>query len=572
MLYENLPGINVTLKDGGLVVPDQGGSESMLIVAPSLMVDAPEEPVLVRTSSELTQYGFGDFYVNGEVNPIAAEWKAAVDAGCKVIYLVALKEITAARASELETNAINAAVAAGSTLVQAQAKYQSVLTGTTETAKTRRKFVYYYDLLMGTLMDFAVEHVVVKGVTVEDQVDSLAPEFFPEVENIEDFPFIGGLVISAYELDSKAISYPLNVTSTSQTLSLKVNGTVQTVTVPAKNYDGVTNTITTLAADLQTALRGATTPINATVRADSGKIVFFFDNTVEVQAATNITGLGLTGTAQWVKTPLGLITKGSFAQTLADYCATKTLMQNDVVGYIGTKSPVDTKVSTIRTHVANLSKIDTEISPFLQVVGSETAVVMPVSNATYFTNAATHYAALVTTLRKESAPTNKVAKGVPALRFDFSLRQLSQLTGNKIVTLRIKNGTQIVVTDGITTAPTISIAGKDRESDYARLSTLRITQLAVQVVREAVDPFVGQPNEMPQYNALNTAIKSALEKIREAGAIQGYRFKVLNASARLDQAIVQLEIVPAFEMRRVEVEVTLAPPSFLTAISQVTQN
>ena len=99
MLYENLPGINVTLKDGGLIVPERGGSESILIIAPSLAKDAPEEPVLIRSSTELVQAGFGDFYVAGEVNPIVAEWKVATDAGARMVYLVALKEISLERAS-----------------------------------------------------------------------------------------------------------------------------------------------------------------------------------------------------------------------------------------------------------------------------------------------------------------------------------------------------------------------------------------------------------------------------------------------------------------------------------------
>jgi hypothetical protein len=137
------------------------------------------------------------------------------------------------------------------------------------------------------------------------------------------------------------------------------------------------------------------------------------------------------------------------------------------------------------------------------------------------------------------------------------------LTGKKLVTFRLKDATQLVVTDGVTTAPSIAIAGKVRESDFARLSTLRITQLAITVVREAVEPFIGEANEMPQYNALNTAIKSALEKIREAGAIQGYKFSIANLGSRLDEATVVLEIVPAFELRRVEVQVNLSPSDYM---------
>lgn len=567
MLYENLPGINVTLKDGGLIIPERGGSESMLIIAPSLVKDAPEEPVLVRTSNELVQYGFGDFYVGGEVNPIAAEWKAATDGGAKVVYLVALKEIDSVRAAELEANAIADFQANGGTLVEAQAKFNNVLVGSTDAARMRRKFIYFYDLLMSDLLDFTVDHVVVKGVTLEDEASELDAAFFPEVANVDEFPHIGGMVTSSHVFESDTINYPVAITTgTSDKLVVNVGGADVTLTIPAKTYNGSTLTITDLANDIQTVIDASPSGLQAKVRAENGKLVFYFAEVANVAAGTTATDLQLAGkTSALVKTSFGLISRGSFAQTVADYCAMKTLMKSAAIGYIGVKSPVDTKVSTIRKYVDELMKLNTEISPYLQVVGSEVGVIMPVTNAVHYLNGATHYAALLSTLKKESAPTNKQVKGVKAIRFDYSLRQLSRLTGKKIVTFRLKDSTQLVVTDGITTAPSITIGGRVRESDFTRLSTLRITQLAITVVREAVEPFIGEANEMPQYNALNTAIKSALEKIREAGAIQGYKFNIANLSSRLDEATVVLEIIPAFELRRVEVQVNLAPSDDMLA-------
>lgn len=514
MLYENLPGINVTLKDGGLIIPERGGSESILIIAPSLAKDAPEEPVLIRSSSELVQAGFGDFYVAGEVNPIAAEWKAATDGGARMVYLVALKEISTERATELEQLAIDAYVAAGNTSQEAEAKFKNVLVGTTEAVRIRRKFIYFYDLLMSDLLDFTVDHVVLKGVTLEDEATNLVGEFFPEVPNAEDFPYISGMVTSSYVMESNSIVYPVEITTgTNDKLVVKVDGKDVTFTLPAKTYNGSTLTISDLVKDIKSVIDADPTGIKANVREDSGKIVLYFDAPASVQAGTTATGLQLSNkVAKWQKTSFGVIHRGSFAQTVADYCSMKTLMKSAAIGYIGVKSPVDTKVSTIRKYVDELAKLDTEISPYLQVVGSEVGVIMPTTNSMHYVNGATHYAALLSTLRKESAPTNKPIKGVKAIRFDYSLRQLSKLTSKKIVTFRLKDSTQLVVTDGITTAPSIFMAGKVRESDFARLSTLRITQLAIQVVREAVEPFIGEANEMPQYNAMNTAIKSALEK------------------------------------------------------------
>lgn len=562
--YDNLPGINVTVKDGGLIIPDAGGSESMLIVAPSLMKDAPIDPVLIRSSNELMTYGFGDFYVGGEVNPIAAEWKVAIDAGCKVVYLAALKEISMERAAELEEAAAATLVNRGLTKLAAQGKAEGVLTGHTEKAKKNRLFVGFHELLMGTLLDFSVDHIVVKGVTLQDEVEDMQPAFFPDVDEIENFPHIGGFIVSSYTLSSDVLSYPIEITAdTNDKIVLETaEGEVELALTEA-TYDGRNLALADLAADIERALAESETPITAKVRENNGVITIYAKEQLTVKEDATTAELGFEGSAVWEKTPFGTIVRGSFAQAIADYCLQKTLMEKSVVGYIGVDSPNDTKASTIRKHVADLMAMDTEISPYLQVVASETGIILPVSNQVYYTNGATHYAALVSILPPESAPTNKVVPGVKAARFDYSLRQLSQLTSKKIVTFRVKNGNQLVVTDGVTTAPYIQIANIVRESDYARLSTLRITQLAITVVRDACEPFIGEANQIPQYTSLNTAIRSALETIREAGAIMGYSFSVQAASNRLDKAIVALEIIPAFELRRVDVEVNLAPPNDL---------
>ena len=559
MYYDNLPGINVTLKDGGLIIPENGGSETMLIVAPSLSKDAPEEPVLVRNSSELVEYGFGDFYVQGEANPIAIEWKAAVDGGCKIVYLAALKEIDEETAEELELNAIETFVENGGEQDEAEAKYTGVLTGDNEMCRMRRKYLYFYDLMMNTLLDFSVDHVVLKGATIEDQVTDLDPAFFPEAANLEEYPNIGGIIVSSHIIQSGLVTYPIVIEDgVNDVLAVEIGGESVEFKIPAKEYNGRNHTLSDLVADIQKVIDEHSSNVNVVVREESSRIALYFEEEAKIAESTTAAELNLKGKSVWKKTGLGLIQRGSFGQVIADYCSTKTLLKDACVGYIGVKSPVDTKVSAIRKYVDELMQADTEMSPYLQVVGSEVGVTMPVTNSIQYINGATHYAALVSTLNKESAPTNKQIKGVKSIRFDYSLRQLSRLTSKKIVTFRLKDS-NLIITDGVTTAPSLNIEGRLRDSDYSRLSTLRITQLAIQTVREAVDPFIGEANQMPQYNALNTAIKSALEKIREAGAIKGYKFSIANVSARLDQATVILEIVPAYELRRIEVQVSLVP-------------
>jgi hypothetical protein len=340
-----------------------------------------------------------------------------------------------------------------------------------------------------------------------------------------------------------------------------VNGTDLTFTLPAKVYNGSGLTIKDLANDLQTVITAHASKPVLKVRVDANHIVIASKETISVATGHTAAGLLLSGAGKLTKESGGLINKGSFAQTVADFCASKTIRRQAMLGYIGIRPPADAKVSTVRAFVNGIDALDTEISPYLQIVGHETSVVLPGTNAIVFTNGATHYAALVSQLSPQSAPTNKVLKGVRGIPYEFSLAQLSKFTTKKIVTFRLRDnpllGRQLVVTDGITSAPFLNYGGQTQDSDYARLSTLRITQLAIQAVREATDPFIGEPNDMPQYNALNTAVKSALEKLRESGVIRGYTFSIQAVSSRLDQANVVLQIIPAFELRRIEVEVSL---------------
>lgn len=132
MANEFLPGVDISVQDGGLLIPENGSTESLLVIAPSEVAGATDEPKLVRNVAELLTNGFGDFYVNGRVNQIAAEWKAAQDAGNRRTYLSALK---------------------GSTQKQI--------------------FLNLQNLLFDVLADFSVDHIALKGVYSDVDVDGI---------------------------------------------------------------------------------------------------------------------------------------------------------------------------------------------------------------------------------------------------------------------------------------------------------------------------------------------------------------------------------------------------------------
>lgn len=169
----------------------------------------------------------------------------------------------------------------------------------------------------------------------------------------------------------------------------------------------------------------------------------------------------------------------------------------------------------------------------------------------YLTVLPATYAGMISRLPANSAPTNKV---VGSVRLPFRLRAetLDRLTGVRLVTLRDKPK-GIVISD----APTAALS----DSDYTRLTTFRIVNDAVQAVRTSADPFIGEAISSDKQNAMETAINGALDKLVKAGWLTRKRFTVQRtpASAVLGECTIELELVPAFELRRIFVVVSLLP-------------
>jgi hypothetical protein len=512
--FNNLPGINVNIADGGLILPEDASTESLLIIAPSTEVNAPKEPVLVRESNDLTTYGFGGFTdVRGNVNPIAAAWKAAFEGGNRQTYLMALE---------------------GST--------------------TTEKFANLQDALFGILADFAVDNVVAVGVYADEEATVTASDLI-NTEDQENFPNVPGVVRYGYVVEAT------DVISAPVTVELGSNDTVSvgtaTITLTPGEYNSAEELVAEINSELSVAIEGAIAVI------ESGKLVIVsptaFTTGASTLAAVNLPSGKVAVKKRHIN---GTIYAGNFAKVLADFAETQTLNFNASVAFIGTKAPAGNSLTQVKAHVDRLVGLENDYSGYVQVVAApELGYQIPNLASLYYTNGVVTYAALVSTLRAESAPTNKMVMGVSSVHYNLSLRQLNNLTGKKFVTFRVKNGS-VVVTDGCTTAPDLVVGGQKRASDFARLSTLRITTAASQLVREICEPFIGEPNRMPQYNALNAAIKGGLEAMKQQGAINDYRFSVVARGVTLNEAVVTLEIIPAFELRKIAINVSLRP-SFL---------
>jgi len=83
----------------------------------------------------------------------------------------------------------------------------------------------------------------------------------------------------------------------------------------------------------------------------------------------------------------------------------------------------------------------------------------------------------------------------------------------------------------------------------------------VNQVREVCDPYVGEPNEIPQRNAMSAAIAKRLDKLVEEGVIVDYDFVVIATPQMqlMGEAQIELTIVPPQELRRITTIVALRP-------------
>lgn len=193
-----------------------------------------------------------------------------------------------------------------------------------------------------------------------------------------------------------------------------------------------------------------------------------------------------------------------------------------------------------------------DIGKYLSVVGAWVVHTNAYDNTGrgYLGNFAAGYGGFITTLRPQSAPTNKIVRSV-RLPYRIPASVLDNLAGTRIISLvRKPKGT--VITD----APTAARPN----TDYSRLTTIRIVADVIGGIRVVGDPFLGEPISTTQINALNTALEQSLSTRKAEGKLQDFRFNltITPQQAVLGTATVDLILVPAFELRRINVSTTLA--------------
>jgi hypothetical protein len=189
------------------------------------------------------------------------------------------------------------------------------------------------------------------------------------------------------------------------------------------------------------------------------------------------------------------------------------------------------------------------VGPYISIVGVE---VKPLGyEDTYswgWSNGAALYAGYITQLDSWSAPTMKRIFNVAALRYVPTKTQQQNLIDEGVVPVALNFQREAVWVDALTFA-------KDT-SQYRRLTTVRIVNDAVQVVRNVAQNFIGEAATIEIRNALETGITNGLMGMQKLGALISSDFTV-TYFPRDAKAVVDLILTPAFELRNIEVQVSI---------------
>lgn len=525
--YENLPGVNIEVRDNEMMISQDNTTNSMLIIgeakAPASVINNLEnDAVLVRNEKDLYEK-FGRYLYQGEINPVAAEWYVAKNNGVRNVYILALQG-----------------------------------------ENDRKRFAYLQDMLYEVIADYQFSHIILTGLYADVNVEDLTAEDFGK----EDLADVSGLDVYYTIRGTSAIT---SLTTVDETADLVITqGELETVITLKSNHDNeeelvkdinikINDSIHKLGNDHKLFLEIERNDENQKIAVLRSSVPF------DVEGPEVLTSLGISNVEA---APEAV---GNPAMLLGNFCEGRESESGAVIAYIATKPSLTTNKADIREHVNNLVSRDNGVSRHVQVVaGPQVGVSLPGSIRTQWLSGVTHYAALVNSLAVQNAPTNQPLPGVNALRYDMSPSQLNHLTGNKYVTFRTKNN-RIVVVDGVTTAPDKYVGQDKIFSDFTRLSTLRCVNYLVSAIRSTVDPFIGRPNEFPLYNAMNTEIKNTIDIAISRGVIQDAAYSI-ELGERLDAAKINMTILPQFELREINISIGLTTPAGFEMVNQLNSN
>jgi hypothetical protein len=165
-----------------------------------------------------------------------------------------------------------------------------------------------------------------------------------------------------------------------------------------------------------------------------------------------------------------------------------------------------------------------------------------------YSNGAAVYAGYAAQLDSWSAPTGKLIYNINKIRYNPTRVQQEAMTEVGLVPIALNYTRAATWVDATTFA--------NVDSPYTRLTTLRIVFDAIQSVRQIAQSYVGEASTLEIRNAFETAISRALMGMQELGALLRSDYLVTYVPQD-NKAVVDLVLWPAFEIRVIEVSVSV---------------
>lgn len=267
----------------------------------------------------------------------------------------------------------------------------------------------------------------------------------------------------------------------------------------------------------------------------------------------------------------------NFADQLAQFCAVQTLRNNECRGVISVRPPKGNDLPSVLERVNELiqAKERGEFRYYLRNVNGEfmrddkgrridigrhidlVFGVGRVSNellGAYSTSLEGAYAGLQSSLSPASDTTEKVLPGVMRLEFELSAAIHDRLSEAGFVTFYTDPARGIIVTNGITAA--------DPMSDYRPLPNIRIALEVAKRIRAVSKKYLGEPYNLIQKNAHATDIQLELDSMVDPeGMLIDFSFSIHQSvkDRMLHNAVILLDIVPAFSLKKITMPVSLRP-------------
>jgi hypothetical protein len=218
---------------------------------------------------------------------------------------------------------------------------------------------------------------------------------------------------------------------------------------------------------------------------------------------------------------------------------TETMTPSQVGSHIGS--------SGLASLIDRDGEIMKEVGRHLAIIATE---LKPVNYKTTwgYANGATTFAAAISRMASFTSPVNKTAYNVASIRYNPTRTQQLNLSDQGVNCIALNFNKIPTFIEGLTMAAATS--------DYTRISTMRIVTEAALLVRQVCQKFVGEASTIQTRNSMETAITSALRGMQQLGALLDSDFTVSYIPAE-NKALIDLVITPAFELKNIEVQVSI---------------